>query len=196
LSLEEELVKRLTLLERKVDALVKPEKALSLLSETILTGSAATVTFSSIPSGFRNLLISSLARTDRVAESDSVNLRFNADAGANYDFGQIFGNSATPTASVTRAGTSMAIAVAEGASSRASTFGAGFIWIFGYSLTTMEKKALGLSVNYGDLSADADMFTVFRSGGWRNTAAITSITVLPSVGPNFVSGSRFQLYGM
>lgn len=196
MSIEQDLVKRLTLLERKVDALVKPEKSLSLLSETILAASTATVTFSSIPVGFRNLLISSLARTDRATEADSVAIRFNADSGANYDFGQVYGNSATPTASVARAGTSIPIVTAEAANSRANAFSPGVIWIFGYSLTTIEKRCLSLSLGYGDLSADADMNTIFRSGGWRSTTAITSITILPAVGPNFVSGSRFQLYGM
>lgn len=31
---------------------------------------------------------------------------------------------------------------------------------------------------------------------WLNTSAITSLTIVPAVGPNFVSGSSFYLYGI
>jgi hypothetical protein len=32
-------------------------------------------------------------------------------------------------------------------------------------------------------------------GAWSSTAAITRITLVPDVGPNFVAGSHVTLYG-
>jgi hypothetical protein len=34
------------------------------------------------------------------------------------------------------------------------------------------------------------------SGAWYNTTALTSITLDQIIGTNFVSGSRFSLYGL
>src|SRR5687768_384500 len=42
----------------------------ALISETILTGSVTSVTFSGIPQIFRNLMLTCQARTDAVAEID------------------------------------------------------------------------------------------------------------------------------
>ncbi len=37
--------------------------------------------------------------------------------------------------------------------------------------------------------------TELWSGNWANTSAITTITLLPLIGANFVAGCRFSLYG-
>jgi hypothetical protein len=57
-----------------------------LISEVITSGSAASVTFSSIPSTYRDLIISFVGRTNVAANDDALMLRFNGDAGGNYDY--------------------------------------------------------------------------------------------------------------
>lgn len=168
----------------------------ALISETTLSGSAASVTFSGIPQIFRHLMLMSQARTDAVAETDVVLLRANGDTGPSYDAQVLSVNNATLTGAVGRAGTFFGIGRAEGASSRASNFAPTQVWIYAYSLSDREKWLYGLSANFGDASADADLREEWRSGRWRNTTPISSITLLPNTGPNFVSGSRFQLYGV
>lgn len=192
-----ELIKRVNDLQRQVDNLIKPEVPLgmSLISETVVSIAVASVTFSSIPQGFRHLVLFTRGRTDAAVEIDSIVMRFNGDSGANYDFEQFYGNGATVVASAGRATSTMVVQFIEGASSRANLFAAGISFILGYSVSGVEKTAINLGQAFGNLSADADLYAVFRSGLWRNTSVITSVALIPGSG-NFVSGSRFQLYGV
>lgn len=192
-----ELVRQLTLLTRRVDELVKPEVplGLSFISEQVLTGTVASVTFSSIPTGFRRLLLIAQARTSAVVEADAVLLRFNGDTAGNYDRQSLTGNSATASAGGSRAQSSIQIGSCEAANSRASNFSPVSVEIFGYT-GNGEKWILSRSAVFGNVSADADLFLQVFAGRWRSTAAITSITLLPGTGPNFVAGSEFQLYGV
>lgn len=170
--------------------------SMAFISETVLSASAASVTFSNIPQDFRHLMIAASCRVDTAAERDNIAVRFNGDSGANYDTQSIFGTSATPTASATRGAASLPVGSAEAANSRGNAFGPNWIWIFQYSAAGIEKQTISFFSTFGNLSTDADLFAIFRAGNWRNLNVITSITILPSTGPNFVSGSRFQLYGI
>jgi hypothetical protein len=167
----------------------------AFISETVLSASATSVTFSNIPQGFRHLVVMSSVRTDRVAENDTLVIRANGDGGANYDFQQLFGSSATASASTVR-GTTGFLHVTEASNSRANAFSPTIAWIWNYTINTQDKYCIGLSGFVGNLSADADLNIGVRLGHWRNLNVITSLVLVPNTGPNFVSGSRFQLYGV
>lgn len=170
--------------------------ATAFIAETALVASAASVTFSNIPQGFRHLMIMASGRSDAVTEADTLALRFNGDTGSNYDSQLVYGNSVTAAGVASRAASSILAGNLEGASSRAANFSPAIIFVFDYARAIVEKRTLSMTSVFGNLSADADMFASFRAGGWRNTNVITSVLLLPNTGPNFVSGSRFQLYGM
>lgn len=196
--IEEELVKRLTLLERRVDGLIKPEVPLgmSLISDTTLAADAASIALSSIPQGFRHLYIFGELRSTAVAETDLILVRYNNDATAIYDLQALVVNNATLTGAVVRAGSGLGLCRCEGANSRANNASPQMFWVYDYARTTAEKWAMGLSCNFGDVSADADLREEFRSGRWRNTAAITTITIIMNSLSNIVAGSRIQVYGI
>lgn len=48
----------------------------------------------------------------------------------------------------------------------------------------------------GDLSTDSDMRISLSRGLWENLEPITSVMILPEVGPNFMPGCIFELYGI
>lgn len=171
--------------------------SMAFISETVLSASAASVAFSNIPQNFRHLMLFTQARTDAAAESDNVTIRFNGDAGANYDFQQLSGSSTTAAASTVRGATSIInFLTSEGANSRAFNFAPGVAYIIRYSVSGIEKTTLSFTGRNGDLSADTDLSVFLRFGHWRNRNVITSITLLPQTGPNFVTNSRFGLYGV
>jgi len=172
--------------------------AWALISETILTGSEASVTFSAIPQGYRTLVLQCQARTDGAAEYDVILWRANGDSGNNYDRMYWRGRGDDVTTAVgARAQTGGRLGFCEGNNSRASNFPFMQCWFGGYALTDREKVSIGpASLAYGDVSADADMYMGMDSARWRSTAAITSLTILPAIGANFVAGSRFTLYGI
>jgi len=170
--------------------------SMAFISETVLSASATSVTFSNIPQNFRHLMLFSWSRTDRVAEVDSAAVRFNGDAGNNYDFQQVNGSSTTAAATVARGTNTMQVFIAEAANSRAFNFSTGVGFILNYSINTIEKRIIAITDLTGDLSVDTDLQVALRIGHWRNKNVLTSITIFPQVGTNLVSGSRFQLHGI
>lgn len=195
----QQITEQITQLQQELDLIRSFERAgdLNLISETVLSASVASVTFSSIPNDFRSLLLILQGRSDAALETDPASMRFNGDTGSNYD--RLTSNFITSgiTHSASRAASSIiAIARFEAASSRASVFAPVFILIPNYTLTTREKTAFGFSSSVGDLSADADLIQSFSNGLWRDTSAITSITFIPVTGTNFVADSIFALYGI
>jgi hypothetical protein len=194
----QQIADQITLLQRELDLVRSFERAgdLNLISETVLSATAASVTFSSIPGTFRNLLLVLQVRTDRVAENDAWLMRFNSDSGSNYDYNTAQVNNDAITGITLRAQTFLAGGNCEAANSRASSFYPSVITIPGYENTNSEKWALIQDGAFGDVSADSDMFSSWRHGRWRNTDAVTSIAFLPNIGPNFVANSIFTLYGI
>ena len=168
------------------------------IAEEVFIGSDTSVTFDSIPGGYRHLMLSGWARTDRAAENDGVGLRFNNDGGNNYDWMFKYGQASNVfAASGTLATTNIGVALIEAANSRANVFAPFNIWILWYRLTTCEKWAFcSNSGAFGDRSALADLYIQDRRGAWRNSNAITRIDLFPTTGPNFVAGCRFTLYGV
>lgn len=166
------------------------------IAQSTLTGVAASVTFSSIPDEFRTLVLLCQLRTDRVSEVDIIALRFNGDSGGNYTWQLLRANAAATVAATQRADTELEIGLCEGASSTANAFSPSITFIDGYALSSKYKYTVTLSCKYGDVSADADIFTELRSGRWENGNAITSMVILPITGPNWVSGCIFKLYGI
>lgn len=184
-------------LQQRLDNLTNPEVPLgfSLLSEQILSGSVASITFSNISQYFRHLRLISQLRTDRSAEIDAARLRLNGDTGSNYDEEHYTANSTTVSAAGNLAATSMLIGATEAANSRSLNSGPLIIDILNYR-SASEKWVLSNSAAFGNVSAATDLFIQNFIGRWRGTAAITSLTLIPNTGPNFVSGCTIQLYGL
>jgi hypothetical protein len=167
------------------------------IAQSTLTGSVASVTFSGIPSYFRTLKLVCQLRSDRTAENDAIGVRFNGDSGNNYDYIQMQARAAGMFVAISRATSSMRGGICEAANSRSNNFSPALFTIPAYSLTGREKWLCAFhSSAMGNVSADTDVFVEHTSGRWRNTASITSVTIFPLLGTNWVSGNIFQLYGI
>src|SRR5688572_24681195 len=68
-----------------------------ILGETSLGASAASITYSGLPSGWKHLYLAGYSRGDAVATNVAVNVRFNSDSGANYDYQYMLASGATPS---------------------------------------------------------------------------------------------------
>ena len=149
----------------------------SLIESQTLGSATATVTFSSIPATFTDLILVIRARTI----SANYNLRLNGDTGANYSYTVIAGNGSSATSS--RSSSNTVIGLTYTGSGAPMTK----LQIQDYANTTTYKTVL----NRQDDAANA---TVASVGLWRSTAAINSITI---VSPGTIpSGSTFKLYGI
>jgi uncharacterized protein YaiE (UPF0345 family) len=166
-----------------------------LISTTVLTGNAATVTFSLTAQqqvDYKHLQLRIAGRTDRASGYDGGKIRFNGGTSTDYTYHHLGGNG-TNVASYGDASSTyfyLPIGTMEAASSGANKYGAVICDITDAFSTTKNKtmRVLGGSLTVTNI--------YLSSGLWVDTSAISSIAISPDVGTNYVSGSRFSLYGV
>lgn len=167
-----------------------------LIASAEITTSVASITFNNIPSGYVDLLITGVARTDRSVIADSVMLRFNGDTGNNYDRLKFNIQSTGYVTYVNRAASAIWFNRCEAAKATSQTFSPLWGFIPSYGNTSAYKYFVsGMTFTRATAGADTDLYLGYCGGCWRSTSAITSITLLPDVGTNFVSGCMFYLWG-
>lgn len=150
----------------------------SIASNT-LSSSAASVTFSSIPGTYTDLVVV-VAGTFTTGSTNNVNFQFNGDTASNYSFLRLLGNGSA--ASSYRA-SDVEIDIGLLSSTAQSTTVAN---IQNYSNTTTYKTAIG--------RGNTPEYVQASNGTWRNTAAITSVKIQSAA--TFASGTTFSLYGI
>ena len=154
-----------------------------------LGSAVATVTFSSIPGTYTDLVL--VMQPAGSSTSQNIGLRFNSDSAGNYSETNIKGNGTT--ASSSRASSISYINVTD-LIGTASTLGEqiGICNIMNYANTTTYKTVITRSGK--NVSANPGTESIVAV--WRNTAAITTIDVVQSGVVTFSTGSTFTLYGI
>jgi hypothetical protein len=157
------------------------------IATATFTGSALSVTFSSIPSTYQHLQIRGLARTP--GGNDQIDLRFNGDSGTNYSMHGLSANGASVSGE--GYGTQNRIFNANSPVSDSDVYCISVIDILDYANTnknTTVRTLQGRDTNGTGVIA-------LNSGAWYNTAAVTSITLAART-YNPTSISSFALYGI
>jgi len=147
-----------------------------------LGSAAGSYTFSSIPSTYTDLIMVMAGGSNG---SLDLGWQANGDTGSNYSYTRLSGNGSS--ASSNRV-TNNQIAC-FGWMSSSITQGTQILQIFNYANTTTYKTSLGR----GGMASN---LLVADVGLWRNTAAITSLTITNLNGQTFNSGTTFTLYGI
>ncbi len=147
-----------------------------------------------IPQTYRELRLVVDARGDTAATTTPINLRFNNDSGANYDYQFVQGNAAVAGALETFAATQIVFVGMPAATAPANVSGGMELLCPNYAGTTWHKWIHGHN-NIKRGTATTDLFVRTYLGNWRSTAAITRLSLTPAAG-NFAIGSRFMLYGI
>lgn len=155
------------------------------IASTTLGSAQATVTFSSIPSTYTDLILIITAKDGRSATYGGANVTFNSDTGTNYSITNLYGDGTTAGSSRTTSASSINLLIAG---ATASNFGITINHIMNYSNSTTNKTL----ISRGNT---VESFTNARVGLWRSTAAITRIDCTAEIG-NFASNSTFTLFGI
>jgi hypothetical protein len=163
-----------------------------IATTTVSGSSTSTITFSSIPGTYTDLfIVGNLG-------SETVNafpyLQFNGDTGTNYSLTQLYGNGTSAVSSRVSSSAQLFnsdISVKQGAINSNVLY-----HIMNYSNATTYKTSLARqnTVDAGDYNG-----SLAAVGLWRNTAAITSVSIKLTRGStayNFTSGSTFSLYAI
>ena len=164
----------------------------TLISSNVLATSAASVTFSAIPSTYTDLVVRASIRSDQGSVNTDVLVSYNAVGGTSYSRIWLQGNGATATSGLT-ANTSATNVLnsAVGGGATSNTFSNWELYIPSY--TASQNKPYG-AFAVGENNATT-AYILGVAGLFRNTSAISSILLEPG-GGNFVSGSSFYLYGI
>jgi hypothetical protein len=161
-----------------------------ILETQVLGSTTASVTFSSLSTyaaTYQHLQIRAVAKTDRAgATNDNVIMRFNGDSATNYSCHNLRGSSGSVTSGANANETKI---ICRAVGGNDGNFGAVVIDILDAFETTKHKTTRSL----GGYATD---IVELGSGSWRNTAAVSSILLDQDVGSNFLTGSRFSLYGI
>jgi len=159
---------------------------------TVGSGGATSAEFTSIPSTYTHLQIRGIARTNRSATGDWLEIQFNTDTASNYSDHYLAGNGASASAGGNINATYMEVNRFPAASSTSSIFGVFVTDILDYANTNKYKTIRNLGGNDQNGSGEIHL----GSGNWRSTSAITSIKIMPGAGTNLVQYSQFALYGI
>jgi hypothetical protein len=165
----------------------------TLIEAQTLASSAASVTFSSIPATYTDLVLKINARGD-IADTD-INLytTFNSDSATNYSANYVrFQSGTTAAASNVSNQTYFNISFwSEGTSYTSNTFSSNEVYIPNYTMAQYKPFSTAWTTENNASDARGGL----AASLWRNTAAITSITLTPYSG-NLITGSSFYLYGI
>ena len=160
---------------------------------TVTVGTAqSTITFSSIPQNYEHLQLRWLARSDRAAAQDFVDIRLNSDTGANYAAHLLYGDGAAASAAAYVSNTSVGVIFMPGSTATASVFGVGVMDILDY--TNTNKYTTSRILGGADINGSGRI--VLGSGVWMNTAAVTTLTIITDNASTFSQYSSFALYGI
>lgn len=155
-----------------------------------VTSTTSSITFSSIPSTYKQLQIRYSARNTNSGITD-LNMTFNGDTGGNYNKLWVFtfdGGGPYTSTSFNSSGVSLGYTYGNDS----GVFNAGVVDIIDPASTSKAKTFHYLTGNEKVSTGTTTM--VSGSGHWNNTVnAINSITLAAS---NFAANSRIALYGI
>jgi hypothetical protein len=165
---------------------------LTPIASTVLGGTATTVTFSSIPGTYTDLVLKISARdTNSSFDGGKLTMVINSDSGTNYSHTILTGNNATAASTRTSSATSLETfgGFSDAASNTASTFSAIEIYIPNYAGTANRPiSVFGASED----NSGAHGYIVAEAGLYRGASAITQIVFTSTT--LFAIASRFDLY--
>lgn len=164
----------------------------SIATVTVGAGGSSSISFTSIPSTFKHLQVRGIARTTRASDQDALVMQLNSDTGSNYSRHQLNGDGTSATADAGTSTTGMQINRFAASTATANTFGTMVSDVLDYTNTNKYTTVRTL----GGYDNNGSGLITLNSGSWRNTAAVTTITLTSLNGANFAQYSQFALYGI
>ena len=169
---------------------IVPSSYESIATVTVGSGGSATVSFTSIPSGYEHLQIRFLAANEAAAGDEPIYIRFNSDStNSNYRSHRLGGSGSGLVADSYQLPIGSATC---GNGDAATYYGGGVVDILDYDNTNKYKTIRSLSGWDGNGSGYAWLISEL----WMNTNAITQIDITTFSGSEYRQYSHFALYGI
>jgi hypothetical protein len=166
------------------------------IATTLVTASsAANITFSNIPSGYKHLQLRGIYRSTFLNPgAEELKVEFNSDTGSNYAYHSVAGQGSSAFASSGANQTGIrTVSSFPSDQTTASCYGAAVIDILDYANTSKYKTLRALN----GFDSNGTGYLGLTSGLWMNTGVITSIKLSNWASSEvFKQYSRFSLYGI
>lgn len=166
--------------------------AFESIATVTLSGTASTFTFTSIPSTYKHLQIRGIAMGNSTVNAF---ITFNGDTGTNYSW-HWMGGDGTNASTNQGSSTNQIVGFTSGFVGSSVIAAATIMDIPDYASTNKYKTLRAFNGYDGNQSHAGYIPLTLSSGLWRNTAAITSITITVSGGYNWLANSQMALYGI
>lgn len=170
---------------------------MALLFSQVLGSDAASIDTGAggIAGGYNSLYIVAYVRAAD-AFSVALRFRFNNDSGANYDFAEIQNNGGSITSAYGAGLTSGILCNIVAASAAANYFSPVRAAVARYAAATAGYKAVNSDGGAMDSGGAGNINMQTCVNQWRNTAAITRMSIFSGGGGNLKAGSALYIYGM
>lgn len=166
----------------------------TLISSNSLSSSAASVTFSAIPTTYTDLVLRWSARGDTAAATVNPYVRFNGITSSVYSRTWFYGTGTGGEGGSRNSNTDrIYVNAIPAATSTSSTFGNAEMYIPSYLATQNKQVGVFTVTEYDAANVSENINGI--AGLYSQTTAISEILIAPFSG-NFVSGSSFWLYGI
>ena len=164
-----------------------------IASNTVGSGGVASVTFSSIPATYTDLVVKGSVRSALGGDNEDLAFQFNNDTATNYSYRRLLGFGSGVLSDKGTTVDIMAAGLINASTTTASTFASLDIYIPNYTSSNRKlssadvvSETTNATTAYASLTADL----------WTGTAAITSIKIFGANLANLVQYSTFYLYGI
>ena len=160
-----------------------------IASNTVGSGGATSIDFTSIPSTYTDLCFVWSMRQNTTDLSQYI--RFNNDSGSNYSYRTLYGDGSNANSTSASSQTGIAFWSTAHSGHTASTFSNTLMYVPNY--TSSNQKSVSMDFVAENNGTTAPM--ALTVGLWTGTAAINRVTFVP-FGANFVQYSSVYMYGI
>lgn len=166
----------------------------SIQTVYVSSGPSASINFTAIPGTYKHLQIRGIGRVNRAGYvQNGCQMHFNGDTASNYSFHQLYNVNGSSSGSEGYANTTYAnLGELPSANAPANVFGTVLLDILDYANTNKYKVVREYGMN---VRSSGNGQQGFNSSMWRNTNAITSIS-LSEPASSWVQYTHFALYGI
>ena len=163
----------------------------TLISSNVLSSSAASVTFSAIPSTYTDLVLRMSLRTNAGGSISNALIQVNSITGTYSYTGLVGTGSAASSNRNSGSYQGYYVDIVSGDGSTSNTFSSHEVYLPNYAGSANKVVSLDNAQEANGTTA----YRIVRAGLLGNTAAVSSLTITGD-GVSFLSTSSFYLYGI
>ena len=166
----------------------------TLIKGETIGSSAASYTFTAIPSTFTDLVVRTSTRGSQANANTTMYIKFNGDSSALYSWTYLQATGTSASSAQLSGDTQLRAEKTTSDNATANTFSSYELYLPSYT-ASQSKPISTINAQENNTTANGDWYIDARANLYRSNTAISSIAFSLASG-DFKSGSSFYLYGI